>query len=53
MPLVTGVAHWHINANEPEALDYNVEWTASINKNSSQLTSLYSAVPFSPPITIR
>lgn len=34
---VTGAADWHINADEPEALDYNVE-----NKSLAQQASLYA-----------
>lgn len=45
-PLVTGVTEWHINADEPVALDYNIEWTASIAKNATQLTTLYEADAF-------
>lgn len=45
-PLVMGVTEWHINADEPVALDYNVEWTASILKNPNQQTTLYAADPF-------
>ena len=40
-PLVTSVADWHINADEPGVLDYNTEF-----KTSGQLGSLYSADPF-------
>lgn len=35
---VTGVAEWHINADEPSVLDYNTEF-----KSAGQLVSLYSA----------
>ena len=34
---VTGVTEWHINADEPRALDYNTEF-----KSESQLTSYYA-----------
>lgn len=44
--LVTGVSEWHINADEPVALDYNTEWTASIDKNATQLDILYQPDPF-------
>ena len=33
--------HWHINADEPKELDYNVE-----NKSEAQLVDWYSADPF-------
>ncbi len=35
---VTGIAEWHINADEPSVLDYNTNF-----KSAGQLTSLYSA----------
>lgn len=35
---VTGVTIWHINSDEPIALDYNTE-----NKTAGQVTSLYNA----------
>lgn len=35
---VTGVTDWHINADEPPVLDYNVEF-----KSTNQLTTLYNA----------
>lgn len=38
LPQVAGVTQWHINADEPQALDYNVE-----NKTAGQQTSLYNA----------
>jgi uncharacterized protein len=38
---VTGVAEWHINADEPLALDYNTEF-----KSASQLTSFYDPSAF-------
>lgn len=40
-PLVTGAADWHINADEPRALDYNTEY-----KSQEQQDSLYSAGPY-------
>lgn len=40
-PQVTGASHWHINADEPLALDYNVEF-----KSAGQLVSLYAANEF-------
>jgi predicted extracellular nuclease len=45
-PLVTGVAEWHINADEPVALDYNLEWTATIPKSDNQQEVLYAPDPF-------
>jgi hypothetical protein len=38
---VGGVAEWHINADEPAVLDYNVEF-----KSAGQVASLYSADEF-------
>jgi uncharacterized protein len=38
---VAGVAEWHINADEPVALDYNVEF-----KSASQINTFYSAGPY-------
>ncbi|HSN75112.1 MAG TPA: hypothetical protein VL334_08485, partial [Anaerolineae bacterium] len=38
---VAGVLEWHINADEPSVLDYNVE-----NKSAGQLVTLYSADRF-------
>ncbi|MBD0337217.1 MAG: ExeM/NucH family extracellular endonuclease, partial [Cyanobacteria bacterium Co-bin13] len=38
---VTGAAKWHINADEPVALDYNLNF-----KSPAQQTSFYSADPF-------
>lgn len=38
---VTGVAEWHINADEPIALDYNVEF-----KSVNHQTTLYSPLPY-------
>jgi len=37
LPQVKGAAEWHINADEPIALDYNVEF-----KSAAQVTSFYS-----------
>ncbi len=45
-PLVTGLTEWHINADEPVALDYNVEWTPTIMKSVSQQAALYAPDPF-------
>jgi predicted extracellular nuclease len=45
-PLVAGVAEWHINADEPVALDYNLEWTATIPKSMEQQAVLYAPDPF-------
>ena len=36
-----GTADWHINADEPTALDYNTEY-----KSVGQISSLYSSAPF-------
>ncbi|WP_445621088.1 ExeM/NucH family extracellular endonuclease [Kushneria sp. Sum13] len=38
---VTGTTTWHINADEPTALDYNTEF-----KSPEQIDSLYSDAPF-------
>lgn len=38
---VNGVTEWHINADEPVILDYNVEF-----KSAGQVTSLYSTEPY-------
>jgi len=40
-PQVTGAAEWHINADEPVVLDYNVEF-----KSANQVNTLYSPTPF-------
>ena len=40
-PRVTGVAEWHINADEPVALDYNVEF-----KTANQVNSFYAPDAF-------
>jgi uncharacterized protein len=45
-PLVTGLTEWHINADEPVALDYNLEWTATIPKTANQQATLYAPDPF-------
>jgi predicted extracellular nuclease len=45
-PLVTGLGEWHINADEPVALDYNLEWTPTIPKTPSQQAVLYAPDPF-------
>ncbi|CAN5728297.1 hypothetical protein BH23GEM9_BH23GEM9_32580 [soil metagenome] len=41
VPQVTGVAAWHINADEPTVLDYNTNF-----RSTTQRTSLYRADPF-------
>lgn len=38
---VTGVAEWHINADEPSVLDYNTNF-----KSTGQVTNLFGADPF-------
>lgn len=38
---LAGLAKWHINADEPNVLDYNVNF-----KSAGQITSLYSPDPF-------
>jgi predicted extracellular nuclease len=38
---VNGVAEWHINCDEPVALDYNVEF-----KSAGQVTSFYGTEPY-------
>ncbi|MDP2293129.1 MAG: ExeM/NucH family extracellular endonuclease, partial [Actinomycetota bacterium] len=40
-PQVTGVGEWHINADEPLALDYNVEF-----KSVGQQALLYAPTPY-------
>ena len=40
-PQITGVTEWHINADEPVALDYNVEF-----KSDGQIASFYDAGPY-------
>lgn len=41
LPQVKAVAEWHINADEPRVLDYNVEF-----KTANQVSTLYSPSPF-------
>jgi predicted extracellular nuclease/DNA/RNA endonuclease YhcR with UshA esterase domain len=41
MPFVTGATAWHINADEPRVLDYNVEF-----KSAGQIIEWYSPEPF-------
>jgi len=41
LPQVAGASVWHINADEPHALDYNLEY-----KDAHQQTSLYGSGPF-------
>ncbi|MCK5522439.1 MAG: ExeM/NucH family extracellular endonuclease, partial [Thiomargarita sp.] len=38
---VIGITEWHINADEPKAIDYNEE-----SKSTGQLTNLYNADPY-------
>jgi predicted extracellular nuclease len=38
---VSGVASWHVNADEPSVLDYNTNF-----KSAAQIGSLYAADPF-------
>jgi predicted extracellular nuclease len=38
---VGGIVEWHINADEPNALDYNTDF-----KSAGQVASLYAADPF-------
>ena len=40
-PQVTGVTEWHINADEPIVLDYNVEF-----KSPNHVNTLYAPTPF-------
>ncbi|QTA90511.1 ExeM/NucH family extracellular endonuclease [Desulfonema magnum] len=40
-PQVAGASVWHINADEPELLDYNTE-----NKSSAQISDLYNDDPY-------
>lgn len=42
---VTGAAEWHINADEPPALDYNLDWTTSIARSPSQQANYYAPIP--------
>lgn len=41
LPFVTGATAWHINADEPRVLDYNVEF-----KSPGQIIEWYSPEPF-------
>ncbi|GAB4577604.1 MAG: hypothetical protein Fur0022_03350 [Anaerolineales bacterium] len=41
LPQISGLTEWHINADEPLALDYNTEY-----KSAGQLTSLYNTDPY-------
>ncbi len=41
LPQVTGVASWHVNADEPSVLDYTTSF-----KSSNQLTTLYAPDAF-------
>lgn len=41
LPYVTNAAAWHINADEPIVLDYNVEY-----KTPGQISSLYNDAPY-------
>ncbi len=41
LPQVTGTVQWHSNADEPPALDYNME-----DRSTSQLTALYDTGPY-------
>lgn len=38
---IAGATHWHVNADEPSVLDYNVEF-----KSAGQVASLYAADEF-------
>ena len=38
---MTGATEWHINADEPIVLDYNVEF-----KSPNQVNTFYAATPF-------
>ncbi len=40
-PQVTGATEWHVNADEPIVLDYNVEF-----KTANQINTFYSPGPF-------
>ncbi|MCO7226699.1 ExeM/NucH family extracellular endonuclease [Pleionea sp. CnH1-48] len=40
-PNVTGIKEWHINADEPRALDYNTEYKTDLQK-----VNLYDAGPY-------
>ena len=41
LPQISGATTWHINADEPTVLDYNVEF-----KNDNQQNILYYADPY-------
>jgi predicted extracellular nuclease len=41
MPYITGATAWHINADEPRVLDYNVEF-----KTAQQISDWYGPGPF-------
>lgn len=41
LPAVTGAAEWHVNADEPRALDYNSEF-----KTAAQVESFYDPGPY-------
>lgn len=41
VPQVTGVTEWHINADEPIALDYNTNF-----KSANHINTLYAPTPF-------
>lgn len=41
LPQIAGATVWHINADEPRALDYNLEF-----KTDEQQTALYNADPY-------
>jgi predicted extracellular nuclease len=41
VPQITGVTEWHINADEPIALDYNVNF-----KTANHVNTLYAPTPF-------
>lgn len=41
LPMITGATAWHINADEPRVLDYNVEF-----KSALQIEEWYSPEPF-------
>jgi predicted extracellular nuclease len=44
---VAGVQKWHINADEPTALDYNIQIdNGTVIKTPAQQTSLYNTDPF-------
>jgi uncharacterized protein len=41
VPQITGVTEWHVNADEPVVLDYNVEF-----KSANHVNTLYAPTPF-------